>query len=195
MTAGEQQVPGGGIQEVEADSVGPRPARSLSDEQPALGLRLLVTTVRFALSAWVGAAVLFVVNAVRQTTYPGFDSLIRNQLALLRFPSYYLFGFALVGGSCVGLVWLAIRDRTSRSRWIVGLVLVFLAVAILGWDYCRIYKPLTSMIDPPDQPRSSEFGELHRWSEIVNSVQLTLVLLAALLVSWPRRADGRQSSR
>ena len=55
--------------------------------------RAALTLARLLLSAWFGAAVLFVVIGVREVTHPGFDSMVRDQLAVLRFPAYYVCGF------------------------------------------------------------------------------------------------------
>src|SRR5262245_19359235 len=78
--------------------------------------RLSLTIARFALSAGIGGAMLFVVKSVREATSPAFDSVIKNELAALRFPPYYLFGFVLVG---LGLICgaAAVRRQEHRQRW------------------------------------------------------------------------------
>jgi len=60
-----------------------------------------LTIARFALAAWVGAALIFVVTAIQEVRYPGFDSETKSAVATIRFPTYYVFGFGLV---IVGLV-------------------------------------------------------------------------------------------
>ena len=49
--------------------------------------RLALLVARFASSAWVGAAVLFVINGVQQATSGQFESMTTDQLVLLRFPA------------------------------------------------------------------------------------------------------------
>jgi hypothetical protein len=48
--------------------------------------RCALLFARFLLAAWFGAATLFVIIGVREVSYPGFESAIRDQLVLLRFP-------------------------------------------------------------------------------------------------------------
>jgi hypothetical protein len=52
---------------------------------------------RLAISFWVGGAILFVITSVAEQRYPPFDSLIRDQLATIRFPLYYIFGWGCLG--------------------------------------------------------------------------------------------------
>jgi hypothetical protein len=147
--------------------------------------RVLLTIVRLALSAWVGAALLFVVNAVRQVTSEWFDSTTRHQLALLRFPPYYLFGFTLVGLGCAGLLALTLLEARSRRRWAVALLLAASALVVMLADYWWVYLPLESMLTPPQRAVPADFVKLHRLSELVNTVHLSLALAAALAVDWP----------
>lgn len=55
--------------------------------------KILTGAARFALSAWVGAAALFVVVGIKEVRGSEFDSVTRDLLVGLRFPSYYTFGF------------------------------------------------------------------------------------------------------
>jgi len=59
--------------------------------------RVPLMLARFLLSAWFGAATLFVIIGVREVRFVGFDSAMRDQLVLLRFPAYYACGFTLLG--------------------------------------------------------------------------------------------------
>ena len=59
-------------------------------------MRIGLAVARLASAAWVGAAVLFVIIAVREVRHPGFDSAAKDTLALLRFPAYYASGFLVV---------------------------------------------------------------------------------------------------
>ncbi len=64
--------------------------------------RLALCLARLCASAWVGAAVLFVVVAVGQVLSRQFSSEVTDRLVALRFPPYYLFGFGLVGARLPG---------------------------------------------------------------------------------------------
>jgi hypothetical protein len=141
--------------------------------------RAALMLARFLLSAWFGAAVLFVIIGVREVTHSGFDSVIRDQLALLRFPPYYVCGFVCLSGAGAGLVLcLCCGIRRWGTYAACGLTLV--ALGLLAYDYPFIYTPLARMISPPGQARSAEFHTLHVWSETVNAVQIGCVLGAAL---------------
>ena len=135
---------------------------------------------RFALAAWVGGAILFVVTSVHEQTFDGFDSVTKDQLATIRFPDYYQFGFALVTTALVsGLIGL------SRKRRIVFAVLTGLALAIMCVDYFTVYLPLQESITPPGQVRTEEFITLHNRSKHINQISLSLALLASLIACWP----------
>lgn len=141
---------------------------------------------RFCLSAWVGAAALFVVNGVQQVMEPEFDSTVKNRLALLRFPTYYVFGFVLVGLSlfCLAMLWRS--PLIARWRQSLATLLVAGSLGVMAYDYVQVYKPLEGMVTPPEEAKPAEFQTLHRRSEIVNSVHVGLCLAAAILVCWPR---------
>lgn len=141
---------------------------------------------RFCLSAWVGAAALFVVNGVQQATEPEFDSTVKARLALLRFPTYYVFGFVLVGLSLICLAMLWRSNLMARGRQALATLLVAGSLGVMAYDYAQVYSPMARMITPPEQARPAEFHTLHQQSELVNSVHVGLCLAAALLVSWPR---------
>ena len=51
---------------------------------------------RFCITAWTGAASLFVVATLLEVRSSELDSTTKSILATLRFPAYYLFAFALV---------------------------------------------------------------------------------------------------
>ncbi len=140
---------------------------------------------RFSLSAWVGAAVMFVVIGVREVTWPGFDSATRDQLALLRFPPYYLFGFALVGCATAACSLSLVGRAIRRRRGVTVLLILAAALTLMTYDYLKVYSPLAAMVTPPGSPKPAEFDELHRRSEIVNSIDVGLCWVAALLLCWP----------
>ena len=146
-----------------------------------------LAAARACLCAWVGAALLFVAVAIREVTFPEFPSPTRDQLALLRFPVYYLFGFSLLSTAVAGLAVHAISGAAPRSiRWPTLLALV--AILTMLADYWLVYQPLVNAITPPGTVRPPTFGTLHRWSEILNSVQLLCCIAAAGLAL--RSASG-----
>ena len=146
--------------------------------------RFALAIARFASAAWVGAAVLFVVNGVQQVTSGKFESMITDQLVLLRFPSYFVMGFACVGAAFIGTAITGEMLSLRRRGAILGLL--GLALVLMLFDYLVIYSPLAAMIDPPGQPRPDGFRKLHHWSMIVNSIDVGLVMMGAFLLSWPR---------
>lgn len=150
--------------------------------------RLALTLARFCFSAWVGAAALFVINGVQQVTFPGFDTTIRSQLALLRFPAYYAMGFGLVGTGLVGTSLAGTSPDFPRSRRTAALLLSVAALAVMLGDYWSVYRPLAAMLTPPDAARPAGFQTYHHLSEAINTLHVGLVLSAALVVSWPPRA-------
>jgi hypothetical protein len=142
---------------------------------------------RFCLSAWVGAAALFVVNGVQQVTEPAFDSTVKARLALLRFPAYYVLGFVLVGLSLVCLAALWRSPLMARGRQVLASLLVAGSLGVMVYDYTQVYTPMVRMITRSEQAKPAEFHTLHQRSQVVNSVHVGLCLAAALLVCWPRR--------
>ena len=146
--------------------------------------RFFLSVSRFALSAWVGAAILFVVNQVLLVSADAFESVHRDHMALLRFPPYYLFGAVMVGSAFVSLL----AAPPFRGRWAaVGLVVLSIIGMIV--DYLFVYLPLARMITPPGQPRTAQFMELHHQSEVINTVHVGLCLLAALIVCYARPTE------
>lgn len=149
--------------------------------------RFALLIARFASAAWVGAAVLFVINGVQQATSGQFESMTTDQLVVLRFPAYYVMGFSLVGAAWVGAAICGEQLSFRRRGAVLGLF--GLALGVMLFDYLVVYLPLAEMITPPGKPRPQGFQTLHQGSKIMNSVDVGLVLLGALLVSWPSRRD------
>ena len=154
--------------------------------------RLALTIARFAASAWVGAAVLFVINGVQQTTSGQFESMTTDQLVLLRFPAYYVMGFSLVGAALVGSAISGGQLSFRRRAAVLGLF--GLALVTMLFDYLVVYLPLAEMITPPGQARTQGFQTLHQWSKVINSADLSLVFLGALLLCWPTRTAPEQGA-
>lgn len=147
--------------------------------------KLSLCVSRLALSAWIGAAVLFVVVGVAEVKSPLFTSTVKDQLAVLRFPLFYAAGFSLVALSlCLTgcLPWPA--GYSALRRWSVP---VLLLIALLGMvaDYQWVYLPLERLVTPPGQVRTQEFTTLHQRSSQVNTINLTFCLLAAAALNWP----------
>ena len=163
-----------------------------------LRLRLMqkisITIARVALSAWIGAATLFVVTSISEQTSNASEMTldVKNHLAALRFPWYYLFGFVLVGA---GLISSAIGFSGSQNRRRRGIIIAILglALALMVTDYVVIYSPLQDIVTRSDGVRDARFAELHRWSEQINTVDVTFCLMAAIAVCWPERRGDAQN--
>lgn len=146
---------------------------------------------RLAVSAWVGAATLFVIVGVSEVTTADFDSVIRDRLVVVRFPWYYAAGFTLVAVGTVGTALARGHAQLSHRRWICALGLLVLGLAGMTADYVAIYRPLEQMVTPPGKPRMQEFVTLHEWSARVNGVNLLLCAAAAGVLTWPRTTASR----
>ncbi|QGQ21875.1 hypothetical protein F1728_03845 [Gimesia benthica] len=140
---------------------------------------------RFCLSAWVGAAVIFVINGVQDVTFQPFDSLVRDQLISLHFPVYYTLEWVLLVGAFLGC--LGTRSKQLLPRWKANLILalVILTLTISLADYFWIYQPLESMITPPGSPRPAQFTNYHQASKYINSINILLTFTAAILINLP----------
>jgi hypothetical protein len=143
--------------------------------------RVLLLLSRFTLSAWFGAATLFVIIGVREVRFPEFSSPIRDQLVLLRFPMYYAAGFTLLGLAFASQVLLILRGW-KRPAVLIACGLTAIALGLMAYDYPCVYRPLERMITPPGQPRPAVFESLHHWSKNVNAVQLGCALVAAIVL-------------
>ncbi|MEZ5939974.1 MAG: hypothetical protein R3C18_01195 [Planctomycetaceae bacterium] len=155
--------------------------------------RFLITWSRFAFSSWVGAAILFVVVGIREITFEGFESPIRDQLVLLRFPAYYAFGFALVGSGLVSLLLATFLGESNKSCSALKscgcmrlpIIVALLTLIIMVVDYMWIYLPLESLITPPGSPRTPQFISLHKASMYINMVHVGLAMVVAWRLNWP----------
>lgn len=157
--------------------------------QPVRQIGLMLA--RFALSAWVGAAALFVINGVLLITSDAFDSVGRDHVALIRFPAYYVTGATLMFVTLAGLLAARGLPRISNRRWVTLFVITCVASVVMLADYLWIYSPLADMITPPGSARPQGFRTLHHASEAINTLQVGLCLTAALIINWPVR-DERQ---
>ncbi len=148
-----------------------------------------LTVARFALSAWVGGAVLFVITSVREVIHPGFDSLIKNQLAALRFPPYYLFGFLLIGLGIVGGL-VGLRGAAGRWRFRLFALTSIVALILMTVDYVTIFQPLYETVTRADGIRDERFQRLHIASTRINTLNVALCVMAAMLVCWPTSSES-----
>ncbi len=148
--------------------------------------RLCLTIARLSLSAWIGAAALFVVTSIAEQRSTAFGSDVKNVLAALRFPAYYGFGFVLVGLGLVGGM-IGIDRRQHFRRWCVLIGCLYLALLLMSIDYFTIYSPLYAIVTDPSGVRDARFLQLHRWSEQVNTVDVTLCATAAIAACWPEK--------
>jgi hypothetical protein len=149
--------------------------------------RFGLAVARLAAAAWVGAAALFVVTAVREVTFPGFDSATKVQLALLRFPAYYFCGFTLVGIACLGALAASLGSRPRAKKVAVAAGLLAVTLVAIAVDYVAVYRPMAEMITPPGQVHVAQFRDYHRASVWVNVGHVGLCAVAALLLCWPNR--------
>ena len=155
---------------------------------------------RLSLAAWVGAAGLFVATSIREVRprQAGFefefDSTTRDQLVTLRFPLYYGFGFALVGAGLVATGAACGHPAVGRRRFWIAIALLVIAVVTMIADYVWVYQPLTAMIDPPGGTKPASFVTYHNASKWINETNVTLVLIAAGLLSWPAARQPQRGS-
>lgn len=138
---------------------------------------LCLGLLRFALCAWFGAATLFVVTGVREVTSeiePG----IKNQLAVLRFPAFYLFGFVLTGLATICACVVAKAKGHPRAKSTT--ILCALALAAMIADYVWVYGPLAELMSQPDARETEAFAKYHAWSKYVNFGMLAICLVAGI---------------
>lgn len=153
-----------------------------------------VALTRIALCFWVGGAILYVITSVAEQRYAQFDSLVRDQLATIRFPLYYRFGWFCLGTTLVtSLLAIVTNAANLRKRMlaVLGLTLISTGIAIV--DYQMVYKPLQRLITPPGKTRTQEFVALHDRSRIINEVHLTIALFAAVIACLPEKQMANAS--
>ena len=143
--------------------------------------RLLWILLRFSLCAWIGAATLFVVTGIQEVTSDLFEPITKNQLAALRFPAYYLFGFALVGTGTLAAGLLSVQRSASQKRLRIVLTLCLTTMAIMLVDRVWIYSPLEELMSRSDARNLPEFATYHTWSKWINFASLSTCLLAAIM--------------
>lgn len=161
--------------------------KTLTMTQPVTQWAL--ATARFCVSAWIGAAVLFVIVGVREVITPDFSSEVRDRLVAIRFPAYYVAGVALTGVALVATLLARLQSPTRGLR--LALFALTMAVVMMAYDYVQIYTPLVRMVTPPGQPRTAAFVALHKSSMRINTAHLAACLVAAIALS---ATDGRRNN-
>lgn len=141
---------------------------------------------RLTLAGWFFASVLFVVTTVQEIGSPQIEAMTKSHLADLRFPIYYVFGFALL---IIGLITSVIGCQLSgigKWRARATFALVVTCLLLMTVDYFWIYATLREMTTDPTAARPAEFVGYHRASMQINSLEMLLALFAAVAISWPR---------
>ena len=146
---------------------------------------------RFCLSAWVGAATLFVIVGVTEVTRGNFDLKTKDILVALRFPAFYVCGMTLVSLGLLGTWFAGNSDSFSRKRRIITLVLLVIVLSVMAVDYFSIYQPLVQMVTPPGQPKTTRFVTYHLASKWINLFGLIVCFIASVLVNWPTNPPSR----
>lgn len=137
--------------------------------------------VRLSLAAWFGAALLFVLVAIRPIRAPQLETPARAFLAGLLFPGYYWFGLVLLSVSLLA----ASLSNLKRKQVIL---LATAASAILGLiDWIFIYSPLAEMtrlqwVEQSASPAS--FRTYHLASMGINGVVLLCSAIAAVVACF-----------
>ena len=152
---------------------------------------LCVMATRLAISFWVGGAILFVITSVAEQRHSQFDSMIRDQLAIIRFPLYYMFGWVCLGTTLIASLIAAMLNKGClRKRLLACCCLTLISTAIAVVDYNWVYQPLQVLITPPGQARTQQFITLHEQSRFINEVHLTIALIAAIVICLPEKSQG-----
>ncbi|MCA9023190.1 MAG: hypothetical protein KDA74_23740, partial [Planctomycetaceae bacterium] len=131
---------------------------------------------------------------VQDVTFQPFDSLTRDQLITLHFPVYYTIAWVLLTGSFLSSLVLRTKKLWSRKKANLITILIMLSLAISLVDYFWIYTPLESMITPAGSPRPAEFHHYHQASKYINSINILLALIAAILVNGPPLPQKSENS-
>jgi hypothetical protein len=146
-----------------------------------------LNVARCALAAWVGAAAMFVVTAVHEVQSRDFTSREKSQLALLRFPTYYQFGFTLVPVAIAAAAIAVGHPAMRKKRSIAFFILIAAAFALMLIDYFRIYGPLQVMLQAEGSgaARPETFVTFHEASKNINMIDISLCFLAVVVLCLP----------
>ncbi len=140
---------------------------------------------RSCLTLWCGGAMLFVWVTVQEIVSGRFESMVLDQMVLIRFPLYYMFGMGLLPLGTASLLAFFNRRGTPRALhlafWLAAWGLILLMI-----DFFYIYRPLREMLLPIGVPRPAHFRLYHRLSEITNGLILLFNIAAALILNFSR---------
>lgn len=153
--------------------------------------RIGLFLARFCLSAWIGAATLFVIVGVTEVTRANFDSRTKDVLVAVRFPAFYVCGATLVSLGLIGTWFAGNSALFPRNRRISTLVLLVIVLTVMAVDYFSIYQPLLQMVTPPGQSKPAQFVTYHSASKWINLTGLIFCFMATALVNWPTNPPRR----
>jgi len=137
---------------------------------------------RLLSSMWCGGAILFVLVTVREILSGKLESMVLDQVVLLRFPIYYAFAFGLLIPATVATVlWWAITPGKWTKR--LCLAAALLGIGLLTFDYFQVYSSLREMLLPLGSARPHSFRQYHRWTEQLNTAVLVCFLTVAVVQS------------
>lgn len=150
--------------------------------------RLSLTLARLAITFWVGGALLFVTTSVAEQRF-AFPQTVKNELALIRFPWYYRFGFTLLGVTLVaGHLARNHGDLRGPTRLLIPSTLA-LSLTLMAIDYQWVYLPLAELMTPADKPMAPAFQGYHHASKWINITHVGLATAAAVFLCragvWP----------
>lgn len=159
-------------------------------EPPGKLFTFSVIILRFTLAVWVGAAVLYVVTSVTEQMSPFFDLQTRDQLAVIRFPLYYRFGFGChIACALAGVVVWRTAPQNRRATFLFVLVLVMISSLLITLDHRLIYQPLETLIVPAGKTRGVDFERLHTLSKRANMVHVMIMAFAGILAMLPLKPE------
>lgn len=148
--------------------------------------RLFLTVARLFLVAWIGGAALFVITSIAEQRTPEFNSTVKNRLATVRFPLYYLFGLICLSTSIAATGLAVVTGRQGHKKTLIaGFALCLLSAGVTAYDYYGVYLPLQNAITPPELDRGPEFHALHTRSRVINEIHVSIALIAAVLICLP----------
>jgi hypothetical protein len=142
---------------------------------------------RTSIAVWVGAAVLFVVVGISEVVHSSFESDIRDQLVVIRFPWFYRFGITLIALSLLATLAAEPGGDFSRRMKIVTSWLLAAALMLMIAEYFSVYLKLAELVTPPGKPRTPDFIAYHRASMWLNLANLGICTVAMALLNWPAR--------
>ena len=150
---------------------------------------------RFCLSAWIGAATLFVIVGVTEVTRGNFNSTTKDILVAVRFPAFYVCGVTLVSLGFYGTWFAGNSALFPRNRRISTFVLLVIVLSLMAVDYISIYQPLVQMVTPPGQTKPAQFVAYHSASKWINLIGLIFCSMATVLVNWPPNQTQATTTR